>query len=416
MLFALLLASVTASNPWTTLAWAIAGVWCFIAVIFVVALRRRAILRVSDNDEQTDLPKLSVLVAARNETLCIESCIRSLFRQDYPNLEVVAINDRSTDDTGAILDLLAAEFGQRLQVVHITSLPAGWFGKPNALTAGVQNATGSVICFTDADCVFQASGALRTAVGELLQRKLDVMSIAARYSMDSLREQVLVPCVSEMLLTWLHPERVDDPNCPDAFANGAFILVQRAPFERIGGWSTLRAKICEDLEFARLAKQSGLRTGVVQAENFYVTGSYQSLRESWNGWSRIFKGALTPAQLLQTLIRMSCLFVLPFAATWWTVGSALGSGSIDGLINGSGLAFLIAFSFRTALDVAIFRLVGAPMRAAVLAPLGRFFVMAAAMRALLSHAGLVKTHWRGAAFLAGQMVMPQPVRADSRIP
>lgn len=416
MLFAAVQVSVTNSNPWTTLAWAIVGVWCFIAVIFVMALRRQSTLKVSASSGPTDLPKLSVLVAARNETLCIEACIRSLFRQDYPNLEVVAINDRSTDDTDSILDRLAAEFGPRLQVVHVTSLPVGWFGKPNALTTGLQYATGSLICFTDADCVFQARGALRSAVSELLRRQLDVMSIAARYSMDSLREQVLVPCVSEMLLTWLHPERVDDPNCPDAFANGAFILVQRTPFERIGGWSTLRAKICEDLEFAKLAKRSGLRTGVVQAENFYLTGSYQSLRESWNGWSRIFKGALTPSQLLLTLMRMSCLFVLPLVATFWAVGYALGAGSIDGLMHGSGLAFLIAFGFRGALDVAIFRLVGAPLRAAVLAPLGRLFVMAAVTRALLSHAGLVHTHWRGAAFLAGQMVMPQPVRADSRIP
>jgi len=396
----------------TVLAWAIASVWVFMIVAVVNACRKRSTLRpMTDSAQPSELPKLSVIVPARNEAASIETCIRSLLRQDYPNLEVVAVNDRSTDDTRAILDRLAAEFDDRLQVVHVSMLPTGWFGKPHALDLGMQSANGSLVCFTDADCEFLAPSAVRTTVVEMLRSDVDFFSIAAKYTMSSLRECVAVPCFAEAIFAWLRPERVSDPSWPDAFANGAFILVRREPFEAIGGWGSVRTKISEDLELARNAKRAGLRLKVEQGEGFYQTGSYGSLRESWNGWSRILKGSLTPAQLVITLIRMFFLFALPFGAMLWGASTAVRSGSVDWLTYGAGLGFAIAFSLRCLLDLVVFRLVGAPRITALFAPLGRLFVMFAVTRALLSHAGLVQTHWRGTTFVAGRMIIPEQVKA-----
>lgn len=399
-------------HVWTFLAWAIACIWMAIIVVFIRATRQQVSLTPTDAPvDHVDVPRLSVIVAARNETNCIENCIRSIFRQDYPDLEVVAVNDRSTDDTAAILDRLAVEFGDRLKVLHVTQLPTGWFGKPHALTLALQRATGSVVCYTDADCVFQAPSALRTTVETLFQRDLDFLSLAARYTMTSVRESVAVPCCSEALMAWLRPERIEDPRWPDAFANGAFILVRRAPFERIGGWGAVRTQISEDLQLARLAKREGLRVGVAHGKNFYQTGSYPTVRDSWNGWSRIFKGTLTPAQLVITLARMVLIFVIPLSAVVWGLAQGLRTGSFDWLMHGAGLGFLIAFVLRSLLDVTVFRLVGAPLTAAPLAPLGRLYVMAALTKALLSHAGLARTHWRGATFVSGQLVMAKPVKS-----
>lgn len=404
-------------SVWTVIAWAIAGAWIAVMVVFARACRRQAVLRpMSDALKPEEVPRLSVVVAARNELGCIETCIRSLFRQDYPNLEVVAVNDRSTDGTAGVLERLAIEFAGRLQVCHVSTLAAGWFGKPHALNVGLQSATGSVVCFTDADCEFLAPSALRTSVAELQRRKLDFFSVAAKYTMTSLRECLAVPCCSEVLLSWLRPERIEDPRWPDAFANGAFILVNRMPFDRIGGWGSVRTKISEDLELARLAKQSGMRVAVAQAEGFYQTGSYGCLRDSWNGWSRIFTGALTPAQLLLTVGRMLVMFVLPLAAVLWGLLNGLQTGNFEWLTRGAGLGFSIAFALRCALDLAVFRLVGAPVAAVLLAPLGRLFAMAAATRALLSHAGLVQTHWRGAAFSAGKLVISRQAEPKPQTP
>ena len=396
----------------TILAWAIACVWISFVIVFANACRKRSSLRpMIDSPELWELPKLSVIVAARNESACIETCIQSLLRQDYPDLEVVAVNDRSTDDTGEILDRLAIEFADRLRVIHVSSLPSGWFGKPHALDLGMNSATGSMVCFTDADCEFLAPAALRTSIVEMLRRNIDLFSIAAKYTMNSLRECLAVPCCAEALLIWLRPERVSDPRWPDAFANGAFIMVRRAPFESIGGWGSVRTKISEDLELARVAKRSGLRLGVAQGEGFYQTGSYGTLRESWNGWSRIFKGALTPTQLMMTLVRMFVMFVLPLGGMLWGLSNAIQTGSVEWMTHGAGLGFAIAFGLRCALDVALFWLVGAPLATAPLALLGRLFVIGAVTRALLSHAGLVHTHWRGATFVSGRMITSGQMKA-----
>jgi len=399
-------------NGLTLLAWTITCLWIPFVVIFLVASRKQSPLRpMIDSPELSELPILSVIVAARNESACIEICIRSVFRQDYPDLEVVAVNDRSSDETGEILDRLVTEFGDRLRVVHVSSLQSGWFGKPHALDQGMKSIRGSMVCFTDADCEFLAPSALRTSVLEMLRGELDFFSVAAKYTMNTLRECLAVPCCAEALLIWLRPERVSDPDWPDAFCNGAFIMVRRTPFESIGGWGSVRATISEDLEMARVAKRSGLRLAVAQGEGFYQTGSYPTLSESWNGWSRIFKGALTPAQLLITFFRMLFLFLLPLGAMLWGLWQALTTGSINWLTHGAGLAFTITFGLRCFQDVVLFRLVGAPLSTAPLASLGRMFVMATVARALMSHAGLVRTHWRGATFVSGRMIKQEHLKA-----
>lgn len=407
---------VISTSVLTVLAWGLACLWIVITGIFLNACRKQSPLQpMTDSSRSSDLPKLSVLIASRNESACIETCIRSLIRQDYPDLEIVAVNDRSTDDTGEILDRLAEEFSDRLRVVHVSSLPTGWFGKPHALERGMKSATGSVVCFTDADCEFLAPSALRTTVTEMLRAEIDFCSIAAKYTMSSLRESIIVPCCSEAIMAWLRPERVSDPRWPDAFANGAFIMVRRAPFESIGGWSSVRAKISEDLELARVAKRSGLRLLVAQGEGFYQTGSYRTFKESWNGWSRIFNGALTPHQVVITLLRMLVLFVLPLGAMVYGVAKAIQTGSVDWLTHGAGLALAIAFSLRCTLDVIMFRLVGAPLASTLLAPLGRLFVMASLTRALLSHVGLVHTHWRGMTFVSGQLIVAERLIAAEEV-
>jgi len=399
------------ANGLTLLAWTTTCLWIPFVVLFFIASRKQSpLLPLTDTPGLVELPKLSVIIAARNESTCIEMCVRSLFHQDYPALEIVAVNDRSSDDTPEILDRLAREFGDRLRIVHVAALPSGWFGKPHALDLGMKSAGGSMVCFTDADCEFLDSAALRTSVMEMRRRELDFLSIAARYVMNSVRECLAVPCCAEALLIWLRPERVSDPKWPDAFANGAFIMVDRERFESVGGWAAVRSKISEDLELARVLKRSGLRLAVVQAEGFYQTGSYPTFRESWNGWSRIFKGALTPIQLTITFIRMLLLFALPLGAVLWGLAQVILTGSAAWLTHGAGLAFAIAFGLRCFQDVILFRLVGAPLAAIPLAFLGRLFVMAVVARAFLSHAGLVKTHWRGATFVSGRMIKQEHVK------
>ncbi|HEY0983130.1 glycosyltransferase [Schlesneria sp.] len=397
------------SFPVQLVAWLIATAWCAVLAVVIKANRNRhKILRpLPPGTTQANPQRLSVIVPARNEQDCVEVCIRSLLRQDYPDLEVIAVNDRSTDQTATILDRLSREFPDQVRVLHIESLPEGWFGKPHALDRAMALATGKLLLFTDSDCEFLAPSALRTAVSEFESRGLNFFTIGACYTMPSLREQLVVPACSEVVLQWLRPERVEDPDWPDTFANGAFILTDRAAFERLGGWSTVRTKVSEDFELARAYKRAGYRTGLAQALKFYNTRSYGSMRESWDGWSRILAGALTIRQLMTTVLRMSIMTYLPLCAVILGAVHVVRTGDLSYFARGAMPAFLWAYLCRTGLDFTVYRLIGAPVSVAILAPVGRAFAIAASLRAALARAGIVRTYWRGAAFTANRLVTPQ---------
>jgi chlorobactene glucosyltransferase len=386
-----------------------AVLWCvFVGVVLRSGLTRRLLDPGAATRCPERLPSLTVLVAARNESECIEGCIRSILAQDYPGLRVVAINDRSNDDTGEILDRLAAEFPGTVVPVHVTDLPPGWFGKPHAMHLGMSRARSELVCFTDADCRFLSPSALRATVAALVERRLDLLSLTPQYWMPTVWEKSTVPCCSELMLSWYRPERANDPSSRVAFANGAFILMNREKLLGLGGWSAVAERICEDLVLAKLAKRAGLRLGMDGSAGLLSTRTYDKARDSWNGWSRIFTGGLSSGEIAASLVRMSLMFALPLAATLVGVGELLFAGTTTRLTSAAGIAFGVCVALRVVMDAWMFRMVGSPLRYVVLAPLGRLFVMAALTRALLSQLGFVRTTWRGAAFRGGRLVTPRP--------
>ncbi len=236
-------------------------------------------------------PKISVLVAGKNEEKNIERCLRSLVGQNYPDLEVIAINDRSTDRTGQIMDGVAAESGGRLRVIHIQDLPLGWLGKPHGMYQGAKLATGEYLIFTDADCFFQCPDCLRIAMEFALDHKVDLLSVLPVLETSSFWERVLQPVCSGVLIIWFQPKWVNDPKHKRAYANGAFMLFSRACYEALGGHTTVREFLLEDMEFARLTKEKGMRLYVVQNRDLYRTRMYEGFKATFNGWSRIFYGS-----------------------------------------------------------------------------------------------------------------------------
>ena len=267
---------------WSVFCGLIAMVWCAAATQYLRSCCNRPSLR-KDLAEPTSgrWPSLTVIVPGRNERDCIESCVRSLLAQDYPGLSVVAVNDRSTDETGEILNRLRDEFPTRLRVLHVEELPAGWFGKPHALELAMEITRSELVCFTDADCRYVEPGTLRSAVAEFHDRKLDLLTVTPRFVMPTLWERVTVPCCSEATLIWYCPNRVNSPGSNVAYANGAFILADRRQLERIGGWRLVRQQVCEDLHLAKWAKSRGLKLGVVASDGQFETRSYSRVRDSW---------------------------------------------------------------------------------------------------------------------------------------
>src|SRR5262249_37089368 len=209
---------------------------------------------------QKNWPQVSIIVPARNEEQGIEAAMRSLLALDYPGFQVIAVNDRSSDSTGAILDRIAAGAGAGMRVLHLTELRAGWLGKPHAMAAGLAQAAGDWILFTDGDVVFRQD-TLRRAIQFAERSAADHLVIFPTMLMETWSERMVGGFFQCMfVLAWGHsPWKVADPEAPDYLGAGAFNLIRRNAFAAIGGLEPLRMEVIEDMKLGKLVKRGGFQ-------------------------------------------------------------------------------------------------------------------------------------------------------------
>lgn len=253
----------------------------------------RGWMRVPAVSAPIEAPFLSVVVPARNEERSIERCIRSLLAQTLDDYEVIAVDDRSDDRTGAILDRLAHE-DPRLRIVPGEPLPDGWVGKPWALAQGVRAARGNWLLFTDADTC-HAPHACASALAFALDRRIDALSLWTRQELGSWGERAVLPAILSMIVVASGSlEQLNDPADRErALANGQYVLVSRAAHEALGGFDALRGEIVEDVAFARRLKADGrFRLALADGSELVSVRMYTSLRELWDGFSKnMYAGA-----------------------------------------------------------------------------------------------------------------------------
>lgn len=225
--------------------------------LFYFQLTRRSNTRRSGSAPQASLPRLTIIVAARDEQQQIANALRSFLACDYPELQIVAVDDRSRDETGNIMDRLAEE-DPRLEVQHITVLPDGWLGKNHALQVGANAARGELLLFTDGDVMFGPQ-VLQRAVHTLLDRNIDHLSLTPGLITGGFCERVLVTSFAFLFTIgcqlWLIPSRL-----PWFYMGvGAFNLVRGDVYHAIGGHATLKFDILDDVKLGKCIKQSGYR-------------------------------------------------------------------------------------------------------------------------------------------------------------
>ncbi|HEX6466653.1 MAG TPA: glycosyltransferase, partial [Terriglobales bacterium] len=182
----------------------------------------------------------------------------SLLALDYDKFEVIAVNDRSQDKTGAIMEALAAQFPQQLRVVHITELPSGWLGKTHAMWRAAENAGGEWLLFTDGD-VFFRKDAVRRAVAYAKETAADHLVLFPSLIMKGLGEQVMLGFFQSMFALAHRPWKVADPNARDYLGVGAFNLIRRSAYEMIGTYQALRMEVLDDMKLGKAVKEHGLR-------------------------------------------------------------------------------------------------------------------------------------------------------------
>ena len=221
---------------------------------------RRALLRLDGPAPGEPLPAVDVVVPCRNEAAGVERAIRSLLAQDLPALRIVAVDDRSTDGTGAILDRLA-EGEARLEVLHVSALPEGWLGKNHACAAGARRAAGEWLLFTDGDVVF-APDAVRRALGAARDRGLGHLTLVPRFVAPGFAERAFVTAFAALLAPAARIWELRRAGTRGFFGVGAFNLVLRAEYERVGGHGRLAMEVVDDVKLGMLLRRSGVPQGV----------------------------------------------------------------------------------------------------------------------------------------------------------
>jgi glycosyltransferase involved in cell wall biosynthesis len=290
-------------------------------------------------------PLVSVLIPAKDEELAIGECVQSILDQSYLKLEVIVIDDRSSDGTANIVRAIAA-CDPRVRLVTVRDLPPGWTGKNNALVTGVRHARGDWFLFIDSD-TRHAPENLSVLMEYARRERADMVSILPRWRNDTFWERVVQPLAALLLILKSPPHRVNhDADTRTAFANGQYILIRRQAYESIGGHAAVRDKFVEDIHLARVAKSSGQRIRLVRAPELTSTRMYTSLGALVRGWSRILYAGydFSVAQLSAVLGGL-----IVFSLSAYAVVAAMIASSVLGyhttpffrVLVGMGLAHLV---------------------------------------------------------------------------
>jgi chlorobactene glucosyltransferase len=231
-----------------------------------------------------DAPLISICIPARNEENNIRKCVGAALNQDYPNIEVIVLDDHSNDATLTQLKEIASR-DSRLLPINGSDLPEGWAGKPHALYQASAVARGEWLCFVDAD-TFLKPEALSSCYAKALETEADLFTVMTEQILGSFWEKVVMPLVMTALSVGFSPRKVNDPNRRDAVANGQFILIKRRIYDAIGGHEKVKDQIVEDKAISEQVKWNGYRLVVADGMQVVRTRMYTSLPSMWEGWTK----------------------------------------------------------------------------------------------------------------------------------
>jgi glycosyltransferase involved in cell wall biosynthesis len=376
--------------------------WAGFALALVNGRERMRILRRPTPPIPQPPPSVSVLIPAKDEAAQIEKCVSSVLSQDYPNFDVIVIDDRSRDGTGEILDRMAAN-DSRLKVVHLQegSLPPGWGGKSFALHNGLMAAQGEWLLFVDAD-VLLTPPVMGATIGVANYRGYDLVSLLPMFVSGTFWEGFLQPLAGAatsamFFIPWTNSNK----RTGSAFANGQYLIVKRAAYESVGGHEAIRGTLSEDVAIARKMKAAGFKTRLGWGDTWATVRMYEGFGAIFRGWSRNFYvGSLgKPWRILGLIafLLLCCLSV--FAAASW----AMQTGSTRWFVVSA-----LHYAIMTATVGLMYHWAGEPKWYALLFPLGVLFLLAVCVKSLwICMTGRVT--WRGTHYSAEALAGPSNV-------
>jgi chlorobactene glucosyltransferase len=290
------------------------GVWVYFLTYMTKSFRQSPMLESFDQTSLRRFPKVSVILPARNEGRYIARCLDSLLGQDYPNFEIIAINDSSTDRTGEIMKAYTAN---DLRIIHIDASPKpeGWTGKNWACYQGYLRARGELLMFTDADSKHSPS-AMSLAVGHIVSQNLEALTAVPRLICNDFWTKMTLPVLATFLHTRFSPIRVNDPNTKTGYFFGSFFIITRSTYEAIGTHEGVKEELVEDGALGGKVKASKFRMKMVRGESQIDAVWARDLPTLWQGLRRFMIPVYYQDKVDAYMMAVAVFFILfaPFAS------------------------------------------------------------------------------------------------------
>jgi glycosyltransferase involved in cell wall biosynthesis len=290
----------------------------------------------------TNVPRISLLFAARDEEEKLPGALATLAQLDYPELEIIGVDDRSEDATGRILDEFAASH-PRFRAIHVRELPAGWLGKPHALQQAYEASSGEWLLFTDADVRFQTD-VVKRAMTMATERKLDHLTLFGDVEMVGFWEKVVVTFFGMAFHMATAPSEVTNPRSGAYVGVGAFQLLKRSAYLSAGTHRRLAMEVVDDMKLGKIVKQAGFRSAVAVAQDFVAVRWHAGARNLINGVTKnFFAGSgFSVSRVAISILGLYLMNVLPFA------GLVFGHGWVRIF---AGICVAIALCFHAGVDI-----------------------------------------------------------------
>ena len=348
-------------------------------------------------------PLISVVVAARNEEDMIENCLTSLLAQTYPKLEVIAVDDSSTDSTFSIISKLSSR-DSRVRSLSAGEKPRAWVGKTWPCWRGFEESRGEILVFVDADSTFRPD-LLDLCVRYIQQKKIDLFSLGPKVKIRGIWAKAVLPLISGAINLLYPMQSVNDPKSKRAYVFGTFFLVNRKVYEKTGGHSTVRSEIVEDAAFANLVKTAGYTLRVERGIQFLETVWENDFRSIYVGLERVFSSSIRGRGYLSLLNAVFLFVVMIYPLIFLAALAATGAmNSI--LLVGAAASILNVLCFMALTSFELKTVRGKISWDVLLYPLGGLVFIAAIVSTTRKLGGHRKLEWKGSAYRLPDQNLP----------
>ena len=261
------------------------------------------------NADDDNVPKVSIIVPARNEEKYISKCLDSLLGQDYSRFEIIVINDSSEDGTWDIIQKYAQNHKQSITSINADPKPDGWAGKSWACYQGYLKTSGDVLMLTDADTIHSQS-ILSLAMGHFVEQKLDALTAIPRLLCEDVWTKITLPLIWAISYVRYSPLRANNPKTTTGYFFGSFYIISRKAYEAVGTHKAVKGEIVEDGALGGLVKKAKFRLKVVRGEHYIDAIWARDFSTLWHGLRRLMIPLYHQDKIHASLITIAACFLL----------------------------------------------------------------------------------------------------------